>query len=142
MFSQLQNTTHQVRTGYGDSSSFYGGSHWVKPFHGIGQGNGAGPAIWGVISSPLLNLLRCKGFFCHFVAPFSGKEIKFSGYSFIDDTDLVIMKLSGGTNEEIVAALQESVDTWEGGLNATSGAIVPEKTFWFLIDFAWSAGQW
>jgi len=27
-------------------------------------------------------------------------------------------------------------------LNATSGAIVPEKTFWFLIDFAWSAGQW
>jgi len=48
----------------------------------------------------------------------------------------------GGIYEEIITALQESVDTWERGLNATSGAIVPEKTFWFLIDFAWKAGQW
>jgi hypothetical protein len=142
LFSQLQNATHQVRTGYGDSSSCYGGSNWAKPYHGIGQGNGAGPAIWAVISSPLLNLLRKKGFHCHFVAPLSSIDIKFSGYSFVDDTDLVIVKLSRGTYEEIITALQKSVDTWERGLNATSGAIVAEKTFWFLIDFAWKAGQW
>jgi len=30
------------------------------PIHGIGQGNGAGPAIWTVVSTPLLNLLREK----------------------------------------------------------------------------------
>jgi len=142
LFSQLQNATHQVRTGYGDSSSCYGGSNWAKPYHGIGQGNGAGAAIWAVISSPLLNLLRKKGFHCHFVAPLSSIDIKFSGYSFVDDNDLVIVKLSGGIYEEIITALQESVDTWERGLNATSGAIIPEKTFWFLIDFAWKAGQW
>jgi len=142
LFSQLQNATHQVRTGYGDSSSFYGGNKWLKPYHGIGQGNGAGPAIWAVVSSPILNILRRKGLGCHFIAPFSSTEVKFSGYSFVDDTDLVIVQLSGASYETILQALQDSVDTWEGGLTATSGAIVPEKTFWFLIDFAWSAGQW
>jgi len=28
-----------------------------RPIHGIGQGNGAGPAIWAFISTPLLNIL-------------------------------------------------------------------------------------
>jgi len=97
LFSQLQNATHQVRTGYGDSSLSYGGSQFRIPLHGIGQGNGARPATWAVISSPILNLSRRKGFSCHFVAPCSGKEIKFSGYSFVDDTDLVIVKLTGGS---------------------------------------------
>jgi len=142
LFSQLQNATHQVRTGFGDSATFFGGCHWKKPFHGIGQGNGASPAIWAVISSPLLNMLRKKGYFCHFVAPFSSKEINFSGYSFVDDTDLVIVQLLGGSYESIISTLQSSVDTWEGGLNATCGAIVPEKSFWFLIDFTWTAGRW
>jgi hypothetical protein len=35
-----------VRTAYGDSNYTYGGSGWIKPLHGIGQGNGGGPPIW------------------------------------------------------------------------------------------------
>ncbi len=57
LFSTLQDATHQVRTGYGDSSLTYGGPKWITPMHGIGQGNGAGPAIWAMLSMPLLNLL-------------------------------------------------------------------------------------
>jgi hypothetical protein len=45
LFTTLQNATNQVRTGYGDLSNSYGGKHWMIPMHGIGQGNGAGPAI-------------------------------------------------------------------------------------------------
>jgi len=67
-----------------------------KPFHGIGQGNGAGPAIWAVISSPLLSILRRLGYHCHFIGPFSAHEAKFSGYPFVDDTDLIILRLSSG----------------------------------------------
>jgi len=104
LFSQLQNATHQVRTGYGDSSTFYGGSRWIKPYHGIGQG-------MAVVSSPLLNILRRKGLGCQFIAPFSTTEAKFSGYSFVDDTDLVIVKIYDVSYETILAALQESVDT-------------------------------
>jgi hypothetical protein len=38
--------------------------------------------------------------------------------------------------------MQHSLDTWEGGLKAPGGAIVPEKTFWHLIDFKLSPGSW
>jgi hypothetical protein len=41
----------------GDSDNSYGAANWVQPMHGIGQGNGAGPAIWAVLSTSLLNIL-------------------------------------------------------------------------------------
>jgi hypothetical protein len=46
------------------------------------------------------------------------------------------------TYTEIMCNLQLSLDTWEGSLKATGGAIVPEKTYWQMIDFKWSAGNW
>jgi hypothetical protein len=57
LFTTLQDAVHRVRTGYGDYTQTYGGEVWLAPIHGIGQGNGAGPAIWAVVSSPLLNVL-------------------------------------------------------------------------------------
>jgi hypothetical protein len=62
LFTTLQNAIHYVRTAYGDLTLAYGGSGWVKPMHGIGQGNGGGPPIWAVISSVLLDTLRSKKF--------------------------------------------------------------------------------
>jgi hypothetical protein len=109
---------------------------------GSPQGNGAGPAIWAVLSSPLLNLLRSKGFGCEFRTPFSNEPIKFVGYAFVDDTDVIVSHASMESYLEASQTLQKAVDTWEGGLKATCGAIVPEKTFWYLIDFSWSSGCW
>jgi hypothetical protein len=142
LFTTLQNATHQVRTGYGDSSSSYGGPNWITPMHGIGQGNGAGPAIWAVLSSPLLNLLRSKGFGCEFLSPFSKEALHFVGYAFADDTDVIVSQTHMNSHIEAIQTLQRAVNTWEGGLKATCGAIVPEKTFWYLIDFTWSGGRW
>jgi len=31
---------------------------------------------------------------------------------------------------------------WEQGLRATGGALVPEKSFWYLIDFQWQGSKW
>ena len=49
MFGTIQQLRHVIHTAYGDSliSS--------KPIQGLGQGNGAGPAIWAIVSSPILN---------------------------------------------------------------------------------------
>jgi hypothetical protein len=58
MFTTLQNLEHTVRTIYGYSEIGYGVTLWVVPSHGMGQGNGAGPTIWAVISTPLLNQMR------------------------------------------------------------------------------------
>jgi hypothetical protein len=110
--------------------------------HGIGQGNGAGPAIWAVLSTPLLNLLRTKGCGCEFISPISQMPYSSVGYAFVDDTDVIESKLDMMDHREARNKLQIAVDTWEGGLKATCGAIVPEKTFWYLTDFQWAAGMW
>jgi hypothetical protein len=112
---------------------------WVTPVHGICQGNGTGPAIWVVLSTPLLNLLRECGLGCTFTSPISQETVYFVGYSFIDDTDLIQTAKKGESSLDVAAALQHSVETWEGGLRATGGAMVLEKTFWYLVDFEWIA---
>jgi hypothetical protein len=38
--------------------------------------------------------------------------------------------------------MQADMDTREGGLWATGGALEPEKSFWYLIRFCWKNGQW
>jgi hypothetical protein len=126
LFTTLQEAVHQVRTGYGDSVSTYGGELWLVPIHGIGQGNGAGPAIWAVVSSPLLNALRAKGFGCEIVCPLSKSFIRFVGYAFVDDMDIIQSALLNSP-QDAAALLQQALDTWEHSLKLTCGAIIPEK---------------
>jgi hypothetical protein len=78
----------------GDSLDFYGGPNWKTPRHGVGQSNGAGPAIWAVLSTPLLNMLQSKGYGCSFMSPISNIITEFTGYAFVDDTDLIITNLN------------------------------------------------
>lgn len=42
--------------------------------------------------------------------------------------------------QDLIWQMQQMVDSCEGSLAATSGAIVPSKTFWYLVDF--SGGNW
>jgi len=141
LFSTLQDAVYKVHTGFGDSKAHYGGSVWLVPIHGIGQGNGAGSAIWALVSTPLLNILREKGFGCEVVCPISSKYFFFVGYAFVDDTD-VIQSLLAEDPVCAVAKLQEAIDTWEFSLRSTCGAIVPEKTVWWLVCFKWSGAEW
>eukprot|EP00957_Ditylum_brightwellii_P036256 2746203-Ditylum_brightwellii.AAC.1 len=57
---------HTVRTAYGNSLSSYGGDLWAIPCspppQGLGQGNGAAPCIWALVSTPILIALRKKGY--------------------------------------------------------------------------------
>jgi hypothetical protein len=97
LITTLQSATHSVRTVFGDSTYTYGGPGWIKPLHGIGQGNGGGPPIWAVISSTLLDTLRSKGLGLQMLSPISQLELSFVGYSFVDNLDNV---QSDGSNEE------------------------------------------
>jgi hypothetical protein len=138
LFSTLQGSIQQVRTGYGDSAIFYGGDKWLIPLHGIGQGNGAGPAIWAVMNTPLLNILQKRIWLLLHQSHFS-IFLSVAGYAFINDTDLV-ESYYHSTVEIIISNLKASLDTWEGTLNATCSAVVSEKTFWYLIDFKGEQG--
>jgi hypothetical protein len=53
MFETLQQLRHHVRTRYGDSKESYDAAASDIPIQGLGQGNGAGPTIWALISTPV-----------------------------------------------------------------------------------------
>jgi hypothetical protein len=61
----------------------------------------------------------------------------------VDDADLVQTIIKEDQNFlDVAAQMQRALSAWEGGLKATGGAIVPEKSHWYLIDFIWDSGQW
>jgi predicted aldo/keto reductase-like oxidoreductase len=95
--------------------------------HGIYQGNGAGPSIWAVLSSPILDQMREKGFGIQLISPISRTNIKFAGYSFVDDTDLLQVISALQQYRFAIISIQRAFDTWEAGLKVTGGALVPEK---------------
>ena len=142
MFTTIQKLTHTVRTAFGDSESSFTQDLWATPLHGVGQGNGAGPAIWAVVSTPILDLLRNQGIGAAFKMCLTKKLIKIVGYSFVDDTDLVV----GGDDDkldDIYEQMQQAVDLWQLGIESTGGALVPEKSFWSEVAFQWdNKGQW
>jgi len=62
---------------------------WGVPVSGIGQGNSAGPQIWAMVSTPILNLLQQEGHGAAFKASITNNSINFIGYSFVNDMDLI-----------------------------------------------------
>jgi hypothetical protein len=73
-----------VRTSYGDFNIYY--SEYGYKSHGILQGNGAGPAIWVMISTPMLDRLRKEGHGIK-IELNDGTTIIIPAFAFVDDVD-------------------------------------------------------
>jgi len=86
-------------------------------------------------------VLREKGFGCELICPLSSEYFRFVSYAFVDDTNLIQSQLVEHP-EQARINLQQAIDTWEASLKATCGAIVPEKTVWWLVSFKWSGTTW
>ena len=138
LFGTLQQVEHYVRTTYGDSATGYAGV-LLQPLQGIGQGNGAGPAIWLVISIPLINMLRDAGYGFHHISAISQSPCHFVCYTFVDDTELV---QSTSDSTQLIRDLQAMLTLWEGGLRATGGALSAGKSYWYAFDFSWDGNKW
>jgi hypothetical protein len=139
MFETLQKLEHHVRTVFGESKICYVQRGKV-PIQGVGQGNGAGPQIWALVSTPVLNMLREAGLGATFLSALSQISTTLVGFAFVDDTDLIT---SGPRMplKEVLSTIQESLNAWKGGIRATGGAIEPTKSHWYLVDFAWKHGN-
>ena len=155
LFSTLQKIEHTIHTAYGDSECSYSRDLWVVPLPGmamgdkdqgpqlgLGQGNGAAPTGWAVVSTLMLDIMWKQGHCTVFKALISDMEIKFVG--FVDDKDLLNAGHvgDGGTYQSISTEMQQGLDLWEGLLKVTGGALVPAKSFWYLIDFQWMEDRW
>ena len=139
MFNCIQHLKHHIRTVYGTSSRWFGGDQLETIPHGVGQGNGAAPAIWAVVSTPILNMLRDAGFGVKLQSSLIRSTTHFVAYVFVDDSDQcqTAEHCDVGTSD-LLAKMQASLNMWEGGLRASGGALVPEKSHWYLIKFLWN----
>ena len=145
MLKCIQHMKHYIRTSFGDSEEYFSSEHRAVPFQGILQGNGAAPTIWVLVSTPLLNMLRTAMNGAHIISPISSEQSHIVGYAFVDDTDLITidMRENHRNTEDIMIDMQEGIDRWEGGLRTTGGAIVPEKSWVYPIDFTFdTTGKW
>jgi hypothetical protein len=74
MFESIQKLEHHVRTIYGESHDKFV-QHDPIPLQGVGQGNGAGPQIWALVSTLVLNMLRAYDLGATFQAAMSNNKI-------------------------------------------------------------------
>ena len=137
MLECIQEMKHHIRTSYGLSDDTFDMRDLEEKLQGILQGNGAAPATWVLISTPLLNMLRNKGYGGRFLSPITLENTNLVGFVFVDDSDLILLDMIDGSIgfEEIAEKMQEAINLWESGLKTTGGAIVPNKSWLYPIDF-------
>jgi hypothetical protein len=141
MFSTIQDLQHHIRTIHGNSETFFSGADWPVPIHGVGQGNGAGPQIWAAVSTPIFNMIRGQGCGSFFESAITREGLNFVGFAFVDDTDLVASNFKNLTGDQVVQEIQLALSAWQGGLAASGGALAPEKSHWYFVDFKWQNGS-
>ncbi len=127
----------------GTPGIFAGSTIEVKT-QGLGQGNGASPAGWCVISIMILQAHGAKGHGTHFIAPLSQVRSSLSAILYVDDTDLLHLNMDGDrTVFKAHAALQCTIKNWGKLLITTGGTLKPKKCFFHLINFQWTRrGSW
>ena len=103
--------------------------------------NGTGPHIWAAVSTPLFNIMQTDGFVAKFICALSQQQKELAGFAFVNDTDLTVND-DRNTTDAVIDKMQKSLSMWHGLLRATGGELVPEKCFWYLIDFKWENNKW
>ena len=87
---------------------------------------------------PLINLLRDKGFGFKSTTVLTGESYRFVCYTFVDDTDTVHSATHPDTSPtDVITEMQDVINTWEGGLRATGGALSHTKSYWYLLSLQW-----
>ena len=134
---------YAIWTIFGDSELKYSGLSWRRTPHGNRQGNGDGPGLWNGISSPLFDIVRDQDFGMKIKTPISQTALLYTGFGFVDDSDLIQTIQPGQTSQELLNLAQKLLKLWEEDLRCTGGALdVKEKSDWTFIDLTWQRGTW
>jgi len=129
------NTTDEIflQMAYGDSNQYYGGGGPGLPFQGVCQGNGAGPAIWLVMSIVLMNMVQSNSHQVLFSSLISHQATDLLGLLYINDCNLFAMDDDGCHPHSVIANLQSNINLWQGGLAVTGGSLSVKKLLWCLL---------
>ena len=138
----LQTMKFYQRTGFGDSRTYFGGPNLVKYIMGLGQGSRAAPPSWIQLSSVIVNVYKQLGLGGFFIDPMSETEIHSMGALFVDDADLYTINDNLSDHRALCHQTQLGLDTWNNLLQATGGALKPEKCFWYSLEYSCKDGEW
>jgi hypothetical protein len=121
---------------------FMGGKDTDNPLQGLCQGNGTASACWLMLSSVLMHSYHWQGFGSWIILPISGASIDFLSKIYADNTDLIITRPKFRTPSDMLEGLCMAAWAWASSLNATGGAINPEKSQWIYAGYTWKNGIW
>ena len=107
LFGVIQQMKYFVRTGYGESTSYYGGRR-TTPYQGTCQGNGASPTYWLIITMIMVLLMHKKGHALELKFPLTKEELHCMGFIFVDDTDLIVIAKEDETKQDVLKRQQQS----------------------------------
>jgi hypothetical protein len=93
--------------------------------------------------SILIMAMATQGHGFNMLSTILGLLVSIVCYAFVDDTNIIHAAASTSVKgEEVIGQMQEILDRWGGLLQATGGALVPKKSYWYAIDFKWMASSW
>lgn len=133
MLNPIQCMEYYLRTGHGESDSFFGGKGDRK--QGLCQGNGAAPPTWQQISSVMINIQRQRRHGITIRSPISRKEIRQVGILYVDDTNLWAGMEEDDDALSASYKAQRGVDCWGGSLVASGGDLNPDKCSYTISDY-------
>ncbi len=142
MLHLIQTMKFFQRTARGDSTTFMGGRGKYNPLQGLCQGKGTALACWLMLSSILMHCYQGHSFGLGIISPISGAIIDFLGEIYVDDMELIITRPEFNTASHSQEGLCDAAWAWASSLNATGGAINPEKSCWIYAIYSWHNGAW
>jgi len=130
LLKPLQTAKHFTRTAYGDSSSSFTGSN----LQGAGQGNTSAAPFWTCVSSPMIDIMKKKGFQSKMQCPLSLEEIILTLMAFVDDTEVFLM-VDDDDIDELLELAHTTLKSWKKLLQATGGDMRSKKCAWILLQY-------
>jgi len=94
-----------LKTAFGQSKTSFGGTWW-DPLMGLGQGNGAAPPGFLVVSTLMINVYHRLGHATEFVGTWSRDAFMLAAVLYVNDSDLLCMAKGFPTNAEFLELVQ------------------------------------
>jgi hypothetical protein len=130
------------QTRFGESKTFFRGNNYIPYMMGLRQGNRAAPPSWTQLSAIMVTVFKQLDLGTKIKGPILDTLIHSMGALFVDDTDMYTWREEILDPGELWAQTQIKIEHWSCLLNATGGALKPEKCWWYLLDYACEDGKW
>ena len=124
-----------LKTGFGESDSFFGRTLDDR-LGGYGQGNGASPAAFTILSTRIINAYTRMGNGTKLTSSYTARMFLLAAALYVDDTDLLHWADSSETeDEELIEMVQGATDDFANLAQASGGALNPSKCFVYFLTY-------